>query len=200
MSASDFLTRLRQKNAEINAPSQNCINPVKDFTQFVQFAPSAKEPDFSGFENGGAGDTGRRARFDATTHADKLNRLAAAHAGLALKPGAKPTATMTASEESAIRAWLALIEETDQATIAEVIGQCQRDADARNYFTGRAAAELPKPDPCPDDRRTCTQCLNLRGRICCIAQPGGLVSARRGYEPIRDVLHRCAGYLPARTI
>ena len=44
---------------------------------------------------------------------------------------------------SAIRAWLALIEETDPAAIAEVIGQCQRDADARDYFTGRAAAELP---------------------------------------------------------
>lgn len=49
---------------------------------------------------------------------------------------------MTASEETAIRAWLELIEETAPATIAEVIEQCQRDADARDYFTGRAAAEL----------------------------------------------------------
>lgn len=52
------------------------------------------------------------------------------------------TAPMTADEDAAIRAWLALIEETDQATIAEVIEQCQRDAEARDYFTGRAAAEL----------------------------------------------------------
>lgn len=57
------------------------------------------------------------------------------------------TAPLTAEEETAIRAWLALIEETDPATIAEVIGQCQRDADARDYFTGRAVAELPKPAP-----------------------------------------------------
>jgi hypothetical protein len=52
---------------------------------------------------------------------------------------------------------------------------------------------LPDTD---DDRRRCTQCLNLRGRACIIAQPGGLVSARQGYQPIRDVLHRCAGYQP----
>jgi hypothetical protein len=50
---------------------------------------------------------------------------------------------MTPDEEAAVMAWLALIEETDPATIAAVIGQCQRDADARAYFTGRAAAELP---------------------------------------------------------
>jgi hypothetical protein len=42
----------------------------------------------------------------------------------------------------AIRAWLAFIGETDPATIVEVIGQCQRDVDARDYFTRRAAAEL----------------------------------------------------------
>ena len=111
----------------------------------------------------------------------------------------QPSAPLTANEETAIRAWLALIEETDPATIAEVIGQCQRDADARDYFTGRAAAELPKPDRFPDDRRRCSQCLNLRGRVCSVAMPGGLVSANRGYQPMRDVLQRCAGYLPNAT-
>jgi hypothetical protein len=55
----------------------------------------------------------------------------------------QPSAPLTASEETVIRAWLALIGETDPATIAEVIDRCQRDADARDYFTGRAAAELP---------------------------------------------------------
>lgn len=47
-----------------------------------------------------------------------------------------------------------------------------------------------------DDRRLCTQCLNLRGRVCSIAGPSKLVSARQGYQPMRDTLHRCAGYLP----
>jgi hypothetical protein len=53
-----------------------------------------------------------------------------------------PEEPLSREDEETIRAWLALIEETDPATIAEVIGQCQRDADAREYFTGRAAAEL----------------------------------------------------------
>ena len=53
---------------------------------------------------------------------------------------------------------------------------------------------LPDGD---DDRRCCTQCLNLRGRVCAVAQPGGLVSALRGYQPMRDTLQRCAGYQPS---
>lgn len=59
----------------------------------------------------------------------------------------QPSASLTANEERVILAWLVLIEETDPAIIAEVIGQCQRDAEARDYFTGRAAVELPTPDP-----------------------------------------------------
>ena len=85
---------------------------------------------------------------------------------------------LLAEEETAIRAWLAMIEETDPATIAEVIGQCQRDADARDYFTGRAAAELPKPDPFHDDRRTCTQCANLIVGKCQAAKRGEIVASR----------------------
>lgn len=107
----------------------------------------------------------------------------------------QPSAPLTAEAENAIRAWLALIEETDPATIAEVIDQCQRDADARDYFTGRAAAELPKPDPFPDDRRTCEQCANLTGRTCQAAKRGEIV-ASRNYEPIRDLPRRCEGYAP----
>ncbi len=130
-------------------------------------------------------------------HADILERHPDAVAAEPFTPTIRQaSAPLTASEETAIRAWLALIEETDPATIAEVISQCQRDADARDYFTRRAAAELPKPDPFPDDRRTCLQCLNLRGRVCSVATPGGVVSANKGYRPQADTLQRCAGYLP----
>jgi hypothetical protein len=116
------------------------------------------------------------------------------------KVGAGDTATapMTAEEEQGIRAWLAVIEETDPATIAEVMSQCQRDADARDYFTGRAAAELPKPDPFPDDRRTCDKCANLIARRCQAAKRGEIV-ASRNYEPIRDLPRRCEGYAPGAT-
>ncbi len=78
------------------------------------------------------------------THAEILERHPDAEAAEPFTPTIRqPSAPLTASEEMAIRAWLALIEETDPATISEVIGQCQRDADARDYFAGRAAAELP---------------------------------------------------------
>ncbi len=51
-----------------------------------------------------------------------------------------PSAPLTAEQQSAVQAWLAGIEETDPPTIAEVIEQCQRDADARDYFTGSATS------------------------------------------------------------
>lgn len=47
-----------------------------------------------------------------------------------------------------------------------------------------------------DDRRFCTQCGNLRGDVCTVASPGGLVSAIVGYRPVLDILHRCVGYSP----
>lgn len=48
-----------------------------------------------------------------------------------------------------------------------------------------------------DDRRRCTQCLNLRQGICSIAKPekSALVVASRGYRPVNLPL-RCAGYAP----
>lgn len=130
------------------------------------------------------------------THADILERYPDAVAAEPFTPAIRqPSAPLTASDDMAIRAWLALIEETDPAIIADVIGRCQRDADARDYFTGRAAAELPKPDPFADDRRTCNQCANLIARQCQAAKRGEIV-ASLNYEPIRDLPRRCEGYAP----
>jgi hypothetical protein len=130
------------------------------------------------------------------THAETLEQHPDAVAAEPFTPTIRQaSAPLTAEEETAVWAWLALIEETDSATIAEVIGQCQRDADAREYFTGRAAAELPKPEPFPDDRRTCDQCANLIARRCLAAKRGEIM-ASRNYEPIRDLPRRCEGYAP----
>ena len=52
----------------------------------------------------------------------------------------QPSAPMSAEEETAIQAWLTHIEETDPAIIAEVIDQCQQDADARDYFIQKVKA------------------------------------------------------------
>ena len=133
------------------------------------------------------------------THADILEQHPDAVAAEPFTPTIRQaSAPLTAEEETAIRAWLALIDETNPATIAEVIDRCQRDTGARDYFTGRAAAELPKPEPFPDDRRTCSQCLNLRNRVCSVAKPerGALVVANRGYQPEMAQRLRCAGYSP----
>jgi hypothetical protein len=77
------------------------------------------------------------------THAAILKRHPDAVAAEPFTPTIRqPLARMTGDEEMAIRAWLARIEEADSTTIAEVIDQCRQDADARNYFTGRAAVDL----------------------------------------------------------
>ena len=44
-----------------------------------------------------------------------------------------------ANETGVILAWLAHIGETDEAIISEVLSRCRHDADAREYFIGRAA-------------------------------------------------------------
>lgn len=105
---------------------------------------------------------------------------------------------LSAKEETAIREWLALIDETDPATIAEVIRQCEQDADVRDYFIERAAKDLPRPSPISDDRRTCDQCANLIARRCQAARRGEIV-ASRNFEPIPDLPRRCEGYTPGAT-
>ena len=49
----------------------------------------------------------------------------------------RPTAPLAADDETAIREWLADIEETDPTIIADVLNQCRTDSDARGYFVGR---------------------------------------------------------------
>ena len=112
-----------------------------------------------------------------------------------LKVGAGDTAT-------ASRWWLIHYPDRDpvevaccpEATHADILER-HPDADARDYFIGRAALGLPKPDPFPDDRRTCTQCANLIVGKCQAAKRSEMV-ASRNYEPIRELSRRCEGYAP----
>ena len=100
-----------------------------------------------------------------------------------------PHGTIKANGDgAAVNCWLAVIRE-HKAGIIEVMKAGTGDA---------AAVEQPKPDPFPDDRRTCNQCLNLRKLACSIAKPerGALVVANRGYRPVPDTLQRCEGYTP----
>lgn len=54
----------------------------------------------------------------------------------------KATRPLAAIEARAIRGWLNYIGETEPVVIAEVLENCRRDTSARDYFLGRAAAEL----------------------------------------------------------
>jgi len=126
----------------------------------------------------------------AATHAEVLDAYPSALAAEPVEPGRRqPDVLLTGDQEEAIRAWLAAIGETDEATVAEVLTRCRQDEEVRRYFLDRAGAIVAD-----DDRRCCNQCGNLRAGVCAIASPGGVVSANRGYRPAQDVPHRCAGY------
>jgi hypothetical protein len=55
-----------------------------------------------------------------------------------------PPPELSLDEESSIRAWLTYIEETNPAIIAEVLGKCRDDLEARRYFLKRSG-EVPEP-------------------------------------------------------
>ncbi len=103
----------------------------------------------------------------------------------------KPT-PLTAEEEQAIRAWLIHIDEDDPAIIAEVLGKCRDNPEARAYFLGRSE-EVPPPDP--DDRRTCHACRHLRGGQCASRRHGIEGEASHRFRPHPDLPRRCAGFV-----
>jgi hypothetical protein len=111
--------------------------------------------------------------------------------------------------ESLTRPYLSGVSEVSgvQASLGKASGVTPGVTDGVSGVTARG--ELPtlaaepnerdtgRADDDPDDRRFCTQCLNLRGGVCIVAKPGGLVSAIVGYRPaLPDMLQRCAGYSP----
>ena len=82
-----------------------------------------------------------------------------------------------------------------EATHAEVL-RGYPDAVAAEPADGAPSIE-PATEPAdPDDRVTCRQCQNLTyAGVCLIAQPGGMVSAQKGYRPAgSDMPQRCVGF------
>ena len=67
---------------------------------------------------------------------------------------------LLAEEETAIRAWLAHIEEADPATSADVLARCQSDAQARAYCLEQARQIPPPPEP--DYTATCGACRHFQ--------------------------------------
>ena len=120
----------------------------------------------------------------AATHVAVLDAYPAALAAEPIEPGRQsPDTLLAGDQEAAVLAWLSEIGETDQAIVAEVLRQCRQDEEARRYFLGRAV-EISADD----DRRCCSQCLNLRSGVCVVAKPGGVGSAIREYRPALGIL------------
>jgi hypothetical protein len=76
---------------------------------------------------------------------------------VAVKP--EPLPELTPNQETSIRAWLAHIEEADLAIIAEVLGKCRDDLDARHYFLKRSE-EVPEP-VATNNHITCCDCIHF---------------------------------------
>lgn len=69
---------------------------------------------------------------------------------------------MTAEDETEIRDWLAHIQETDPAMVADVLVRCEHDPRAREY-TLKQASEMPAPAP-PGPVR-CADCRHFERTI-----------------------------------
>ncbi len=91
----------------------------------------------------------------ATLEAD-IPATVAPVATVAVAENPQPLPNVSPDEESRIRAWLAHIEEADLAIIAEVLGKCRDDLDARHYFLKRSE-EVPETVPIRE-RITCGDC------------------------------------------
>jgi hypothetical protein len=103
---------------------------------------------------------------------------------------------MTAEEETAIRVWLAHIEEPNPVEIQLVLDECRNDPVARDYYLGRAE-EVPQPaDFDDDDRRRCNQCVKLAWKGRCLAARRGEIETARDFMPVPDLPRRCEGYAP----
>jgi hypothetical protein len=92
-----------------------------------------------------------------------------------------------------------------QASIGRACAETHGGIDGVSQVTARGELPILAAEPIerglwlsdnPDERRLCTQCLNLRGAVCIVAKPGGLVSAIRGYQPaLVDILQTLRGFM-----
>lgn len=136
--------------------------------------------------------------------ADILKALAADGVALRL---ADSGSVKVAGAPSAIDRWLPTIREHKPEILALL--RCAAPFDRESWEERAAIAEFDGALSCEeaealawreDDRRRCRHCLNLsKAGTCTVASPGGLVFARRGYEPIQDILRRCEGYRPCEN-
>jgi len=71
----------------------------------------------------------------------------------------EPLPELSPDEESNVLAWLAHIDETDPAIIAEVVDKCRSDLEARRYLLMRSE-EVPEPATV-NHPMTCGGCIHF---------------------------------------
>ena len=94
----------------------------------------------------------------ATQEADKPVTVAPV-ATVAVAEQPEPLPELPPDEQSSILAWLAHIDETDPAIIAEVVDKCRNDLEARRYFLKRSE-EVPEPVTL-NHPMTCGECVHF---------------------------------------
>ena len=94
---------------------------------------------------------------------------------------------LTQTDELAIRNWLADIDEDDPLTVEQVIYRCKVDPEARQYFLVRCA----EVSQASDNRRWCTECVNLKDGYCEAARRGEIPDTGVVYRPWLGLPRRC---------
>lgn len=166
MSRPDYLSLLREKNIKRSAPPPNLVKREKSFAMFTGYPASTIQPKGRG---------------------RPLVEPVAQAIPLALLP-------MTYEQKQAVMDWLVFIEETDPTISADVIAQCETNADARLYFIGRTKellAILHNPD-----LHSCDNCQRLSSSGICGAATK--LGATPDYRPVlgRRFDHRCPEWKP----
>jgi len=110
----------------------------------------------------------------------------------------RPGRALADNEAAMLRALVTAIYQDDGDNDRnEALAAALADPDNALACYQAIASEHGLTLPDSDDRRTCRQCLNLRGGACQVAIPGGNLSAQRGYKPgalWQGEPHRCEAF------
>lgn len=90
-----------------------------------------------------------------------------------------------------ITGWLDQVEEDDPAVIGDVLQRCETNLEARQYFIMRAGVVKQSSD----ERRSCTECVNLKDGYCEAARRGEMHDTGLVYRPWLGLPRRCECFI-----
>lgn len=166
MSRPDYLSLLREENFKKNVLQPNLVKGEKSFARFTGYPLSTNR------------------------HKD-LDRASVNPVTQPITPVLVP---MTFEQKESVMDWLIFIDEIDPKISADVIAQCETNANARFYFIGRTKDLLTKANN--PDLHSCNDCQRLSSSGICGAATK--LGATLGYRPVlgRRLDHRCPEWKP----